>query len=91
MLVVTRFRRRGRRLTYRLPCPGCGDALVAYRAVTEEELYLQCQDCELAFSEPAAVRQPVGKVFQNRELAGQARLATLDEVATAGWDPDDFR
>lgn len=78
-------------LTYQEPCPRCGDRLRAVYAVVEEDVYMQCDDCGIGFSSPAAIESDEGEVFQDRVRRGKARPATRDEVLAAGSKVDNFR
>lgn len=78
-------------LTYRNPCPRCGNRLVAVIAAGEgHHPYLHCVDCGLGFFEPEAIRDWVGEVFQDRVLPGGVRRATREDLGEAGWVQEEF-
>ena len=83
-------KRRANWLVYRTPCPRCGNRLVAIVALREGDPYLECVDCGLGFSEPAAIDDWVGEVFQDRTAPGGVRPATLEELSESGWVREDF-
>jgi len=83
-------KRRARWFTYGQPCVRCANRVVAILDVATDLPYLQCVDCELGFSEPAAIEGPGGEVFNSCERPGGVRPATAEDLARAGWNVADF-
>ena len=81
---------RPRWLMYSKPCVSCGNRVIAKLDVARNLPYIQCVDCELGFSEPSAIEGPGGEVFTERERPGGIRPATTDDLASAGWNVNDF-
>jgi hypothetical protein len=82
--------RRDRWFAYRGSCPQCGRRLEAVYAVVEQEPFLECPDCGLGFHDPSAVENPSGQVYRHRQLLGQRRPATRQEMEIAGWSMADL-